>query len=91
MFSISSDDVAAIIHAQLGHKLPYEVIARSDAVLEDLGLSSLDVTEAFVAIEELVERELDPLSASDAKTLGDLVAAVNAQLAVVAPTTQPVR
>jgi acyl carrier protein len=81
MRSISIDDVAGIIRAQLGNKLPDGVVLRPETGLEDLGLSSLDVTEAFVAIEELVGCELDSLPVSDANAIGDLVAVVNAQLA----------
>jgi acyl carrier protein len=93
MLSISVDDVAGIIRAQVGDKLPADVVLGSDAVLEELGLSSLDITEVFVSIEELVERELDSVPASDAKTLADLVAIVNEQLATsAAPTTaEPAR
>lgn len=90
--SISVDDVAGIVRAQLGGKLPTDVVLVPDAVLEELGLSSLDVTEVFVAIEELVERELDAVPASGAKTLADLVAVVNEQLAAEQPTTaEPAR
>jgi hypothetical protein len=41
MLSISVDDVAGIIRTQAGGKLPAEVPLGPDAVLEDLGLSSL--------------------------------------------------
>jgi acyl carrier protein len=81
MLSISVDDVAGIVRTQLGGKLADGVVAHPDTDLDELGLSSLDLTETFVAIEELVGRELDPVPASDAKTLGALVAVVNAQLA----------
>ena len=92
MLSISVDDVAGIIRAQVGDKLSDDIVLGPDAVLEDLGLSSLDVTEVFVSIEELVERELDSVPASDAKTLAELVAVVNEQLAATEPTTaEPAR
>jgi len=85
MLSISVDDVAGIIRAQVGDKLPTGVVLGPDAALEDLGLSSLDVTEVFVTIEELVERELDSVPAADARTLAELVAVVNRQLAGAEP------
>jgi acyl carrier protein len=92
MLSISVDDVAGLVRAQVGDKLPADVVLGPDAVLEELGLSSLDVTEVFVSIEEIVERELDSVPASDARTLADLVAVVNEQLASAAPTTaEPAR
>jgi len=87
MLSISVDDVVGIIRAQIGDKLPADVALGPDAALEDLGLSSLDVTEVFVSIEELVERELDSVPASDAKTLAELVVVVNRQLADAEPST----
>lgn len=87
MLSISVDDVAGIIRTQVGDKLPADVPLDAGAVLEELGLSSLDVTEVFVSIEELVERELDSVPAADARTLGELVAAVNEQLADAEPST----
>jgi len=81
MLSITVDEVAAIVRAQVGDKLQADVALGPDAVLEELGLSSLDVTEVFVSIEELVDRELDSVPAADARTLGELVAVVNEQLA----------
>ncbi len=82
--SISIDEVAAVVRAQLGKKLPAETVLEPDTTLEGLGLASLDVTEMFFAIEELVGRELDPVPAADAQTLGELVALVNAQLGALA-------
>jgi len=87
MLAISVDDVASIVRAQAGAKLPADVVLGPDAALGDLGLSSLDVTEVFVSIEELVERELDSVPAADAKSLADLVAVVNRQLTAAAPAT----
>jgi acyl carrier protein len=87
MLSISVEDVAGIICAQVGDKQRADAALGPDAVLEDLGLSSLDITEVFVSIEELVERELDSLPAADARTLAELVAVVNQQLADAEPST----
>jgi acyl carrier protein len=78
--SISIEEVAAIVRSQLGNKLPADRDVGADATLESLGLSSLDVTEMFFAVEELVGRELDPVPAADAETLGQLLEVVNAQL-----------
>jgi acyl carrier protein len=87
MRSISVDDVAEVIRAQIGDKLPAHVPLGAETMLEDLGLSSLDLTEVFVSIEELVERELDSVRASNAKTIADLVALVHQQLADAEPST----
>jgi acyl carrier protein len=40
---------------------------------EDLGLSSLDVGEAFVRLEELVGRPLDTSWIEQTRTIGDLL------------------
>lgn len=85
LLSISVEEVAGIIRAQVGDKLPEDVALGPDAVLEDIGLSSLDLTEVFVSVEELVERELDSVPAADARTLAELVAVVNEQLAGAEP------
>ena len=87
--SISVDDVAGIIRAQVGDTLPADAALGPDAVLEELGLSSLDVTELFVSIEELLERELDAVPAAAAKTLAELVAVVDRQLAGAPPSVAP--
>jgi acyl carrier protein len=87
MRSISIEEVAGIIRAQLGDKLAAEVALGPDVALKDLGLSSLDVTEVFVAVEEVVDRELDSVPVADPKTLAELVAVVNEQLVVGQETT----
>ena len=40
---------------------------------EDLGMSSLDVGEAFVILEELVGRPLDTSALEHTRTIGDLL------------------
>jgi acyl carrier protein len=82
--SISIDEAAAVVRAQLGKKLPAETVLEPGTTLDGLGLSSLDVTEMFFAIEELVGHELDPVPAADARTLGELLSVVNVQLGVLA-------
>ncbi len=78
---IAEGDVAAIVRAQLGAKLPPEAPVTAGSTLKELGLSSLDLTEIYFAIEERVGTELDPTAAADVKTLGELVAVVNALVA----------
>ncbi len=46
--------------------------AEADMPLQDLGLTSLDIAELFVALEELAGCELDPQSATGAMTVKDL-------------------
>lgn len=71
---ISVDMIAAIIRKQLGRKLPPDVEISATSRLEDLGLSSLDFTEVYFAIEERCGFELDPAAAADVATVGDLLA-----------------
>jgi acyl carrier protein len=40
--------------------------------IDDLGLDSTDVVDLFGDLEERCERELDPDTALDAETIGDL-------------------
>ncbi len=70
-------EVAGIVRAQLGGKLPHDAKVDAESTLKDLGLSSLDITEIYFTIEEQVGTELDPTAAADVKTLGELVDVVN--------------
>ena len=45
-----------------------------DTRFEDLGMSSLDVAEVFVRLEELVGRPLDASEVESTHTIGDLLA-----------------
>jgi acyl carrier protein len=74
---ISVDETAGIIRRQLRGKLPNDAPVAAESTLEGLGLSSLDVTEIYFAIEERVGTELDPTAAADVKTIGELVEVVN--------------
>lgn len=74
---ITVDAVAGLVRDQLGAKLDASAQLGADDRLEDLGLSSLDQTEVFFAIEQQVGFELDPTRAADVKTIGGLVDVVN--------------
>ena len=74
---LTVDQTIAVIRKQMGRKLPASHPLEAQTVLEDLGISSLMMTEIFFTIEELVGHELDPAAAGGAKTIGDLVAVVN--------------
>ncbi len=69
-----------MIRAQLGDKLPSGHPIEAITEFDEIGLASLDITEIFFAIEHTVGIELDPVPASDAKTVGGLVDVVNAQV-----------
>ena len=74
---ISVDVIAALIRKQLGRKLSADVEISATSKLEDLGMSSLDFTEVYFAIEERIGFELDPAAAADVATVGDLLAVLD--------------
>jgi acyl carrier protein len=70
-------DVCDVIRAHLGVKLPSDVQLSSDTSLDALGLSSLQVAELVVSIEERTGIEFDPAAAAEVTTLGELVELAN--------------
>lgn len=86
--TIGIDEVAGLVAASLGRKLPHRTLLDADANLEAVGLSSLDVTEIYFQIEERVGVELDPGAASGVETIGDLVDVVD-ELVARAHAVQP--
>ena len=67
--------LAALIVAVTAHN---RAIVTSDTRLDDLGLDSLDMRDLEMALEDRLDITM-PLDAfDDAKTVGDLVAAVDA-------------
>lgn len=73
---VTVEVAADIIRRRLGARgAGVEITAESR--LEDLGLSSLEIAEAFFDLEEIVGYDLDASAAADVQTLGDLVAVVN--------------
>ncbi|MEA2474502.1 MAG: acyl carrier protein [Thermoleophilaceae bacterium] len=77
---VTVEDVAQLIRKQLGRKFPEGLELGPDSDLEGLGLSSLDQTEVFFAVEEKVGMELDPTAGADVTTIGELVGVVNSQI-----------
>jgi acyl carrier protein len=76
MGQVSVEIAAEIIRRHLGARANGVEIEASSR-LDDLGLSSLEVAEAFFDLEEVVGYDLDASAAADVKTVGDLVAVVN--------------
>lgn len=74
--AISLDDAVGIIRRQLKGKARQADLT-ADTGLEDLGLSSLAVTEVFFKLEEKVGFELDPAAAADVRTIGEMVSVIN--------------
>ena len=83
---VTVEDVAVLIRKQLGRKFPKGATIGPDSELEELGLSSLDQTEVFFEVEELVGMELDPTAGADVTTIGELVAVVNGMIDEHEPT-----
>jgi len=81
MRTVTIDDATAIIRSKLGSRAAKTDI-RGSSRLDDLGMSSLEIADVFFELEGLVGHELDPTAAADAETLGELLAAVNAQAAL---------
>jgi acyl carrier protein len=78
---ITVDEVADLIRRELRGKLSTETVLGEATELEDLGLSSLQVSEIVFTLEENHEVEFDAARAADARTLGDVVALANEALA----------
>jgi acyl carrier protein len=76
--TVTIDEATAIIRSKLGSRGAKREIHGSSR-LDDLGLSSLQVADAFFELEGLVGHELDATVAAEVQTLDELVAAVNAQ------------
>ena len=74
---ITIDEVSCLIRQELRGKLADDLTLGRDTRLEDLGLSSLQVSEIVFTLEEEHEVEFDEAKAADAKTLGDVVDLAN--------------
>ncbi len=82
---ITLDEVAGLIRRELRGKLSADAALDEGTRLEDLGLSSLQVSEIVFSLEEKHEVEFDAARAADAQTLGDVVALANEALAANSP------
>ena len=86
---ITVDEVAGLIRNELRGKLPADATIDESTSLEDLGLSSLQVSEIVFTIEEEHDFEFDAAKAADVKTLGELLALANETLAETHPQATP--
>lgn len=77
---ITVDEVAALIRREQRGKLDDATIIDESTRLEDLGLSSLQVSEIVFTLEEDHGIEFDPARAADVKTLGELLEVANEAL-----------
>ena len=83
---IAVNEVADLIRRELRGKLPDDATLDEGTRLDDLGLSSLQVSEIVFTLEENHGVEFDEARAADVKTLGDVVALANESLGA---TSQP--
>lgn len=74
---ITVDDMATLIRQEMRGKLPKDVQIDESTRLDELGLSSLQVSEIVFTLEDEHGVEFDPAKAADAQTLGDLLAIGN--------------
>jgi acyl carrier protein len=74
---IALEDVAELIRQELRGELPQGVTLDADTRLDDLGLSSLQISDIVFTLEEQHEFEFDAARAADVKVLGELVALAN--------------
>lgn len=74
---ITVEEVADLIRKERRGKLPEGLVLGEDTSLEEIGLSSLQVSEIVFTLEEEHEIEFDAAKAADVKTIGQLVALGN--------------
>jgi acyl carrier protein len=78
---ITIEEIRQRVEHELRGKLPDGVTITESTAIEDLGLSSLQISEIVFGLEEDHGVEFDAALAADAKTLGDLLAVANQALA----------
>jgi acyl carrier protein len=81
---ITVEDVATRVRRELRGKLPAGKVIDDDTRLDDLGMSSLQVSEVIFSLEEDHGFEFDAARAADVKTVGEVVALANESLAAAA-------
>lgn len=74
---ITIEEMAGLIRQEMRGKLPKDVRIDESTRLDELGLSSLQVSEIVFTLEDEHGVEFDPAKAADAQTLGELLALGN--------------
>jgi acyl carrier protein len=77
---ITIDELSDLIRAELRGKLPKDVRIDENTRLDELGMSSLQISEVVFTLEDEHGVEFDPARAANAQTLGDLLSLGNAVL-----------
>ena len=77
---ITIDELSELIRAEMRGKLPKDVQIDENTRLDELGMSSLQISEVVFTLEDEHGVEFDPARAANAQTLGDLLSLGNAVL-----------
>lgn len=75
---LTVDQVCEIIRSEVGSKLPPDIELGSETAFEDLGLSSLQISDLIFGLEERLGTQFDPAEAAEVVTIGELVRLANA-------------
>ena len=81
---ITVGDVATLVRRELRGKLPAGKEIDADTRLDDLGMSSLQVSEVIFSLEDKHGFSFDAARAADVKTIGEVVGLANESLAASA-------
>ncbi len=79
--AVAIQEVVELIRQEARGKLPADTVIDGSTKLEDLGLSSLQISEIVFTLEERHEVEFDDARAADIETLDDVVEVANQALA----------
>lgn len=77
---ITIDELSDLIRAEMRGKLPKDVRIDENTRLDELGMSSLQISEVVFTLEDEHGVEFDPARAANAQTLGDLLSLGNTVL-----------
>ncbi|MEU5884321.1 acyl carrier protein [Spirillospora sp. NPDC047279] len=84
---IALGEVTELIQRKLRNRLPDGLELNGDTRLDQLGLSSLQISDIVFTIEDRHGFEFDPARAAGIQTVGDILALANEMLADAAKTT----
>ena len=74
---ITIDGVRFLVREGLGSRLEPDQEISDTTRIEDLGLTSLQVAEIIMKIEDELEIDLDSTALAEVRTVGELLAVVN--------------
>lgn len=82
---ITLEELSRRIREERRGKVPDDMTIGESTLLEELGLSSLEVSEIVFSLEEEHGVEFDAAKAADVKTVGEMLAVANEALALPEP------